>query len=63
MSGLGGMMGRKGSLWQGPKSSRDVSGVVALLDTRHSKGTAELLVSSPALISAPFSLVFCLSYV
>ena len=56
-------MGRKGSLWQGPKSSRDVSGVVALLDTRHSKGTAELLVSSPALISAPFSLVFCLSYV
>lgn len=56
-------MGRKGSLLPGLKGSREVSGMVALLDTHHSKVIAELLVSSLALISAHFSLVFCLFYI
>lgn len=59
VSGLCGMMGRKGSPWPRLKGSREVSGVVAFLDSHLSEVISEVLVSSP-LISAHFSLLFCL---
>lgn len=58
VSGLHGMMVRKGSPWPGLKGSREVSGAVAFLDSHLSEVVAELLVSS--LISAHFSLLFFL---
>ena len=58
MPGLGGMVGRKGSLRPGLRGFREVSGAVALLDTHHSKLIAQLLVSSSSLISAHFFFAF-----